>query len=276
MADIDKANPLDAATISGFPSNERDSRAAIETILDLEHDGDGTTATGRHKFGRGSVTARDAITDWETGSVWINSDTTPNGWQVNVGTQAAPSWITIGAAVITTRGDIIRGDSAGAAERLALGTNRQLLLSDGTDVAWNDYAASDTAKGGIEIATQAEMETATSTALAVTPGRTQNHPGVAKAWGKFDIAGTLNASHNLDSVTDTGAGDWSPQITTDFSSVNYSVPPGFRQDAGTGTDRQAEIGAQAAGSFQLLMHVNGVLTDPLAADDMHFAAFGDQ
>lgn len=38
--------------------------------------------------------------------------------------------------VITTRGDIVRGSSAGVAERLALGTSGQHLESDGTDVAW--------------------------------------------------------------------------------------------------------------------------------------------
>jgi hypothetical protein len=38
--------------------------------------------------------------------------------------------------VITTRGDIIRGSSAGEAERLAIGANGQVLSSDGTDVVW--------------------------------------------------------------------------------------------------------------------------------------------
>lgn len=41
-----------------------------------------------------------------------------------------------GSSPITTRGDIIRGDSGGAEERLALGTNGQVLKSDGTDVVW--------------------------------------------------------------------------------------------------------------------------------------------
>lgn len=38
--------------------------------------------------------------------------------------------------VITTRGDIVRGDSSGDAERLALGTSGQVLTSDGTDADW--------------------------------------------------------------------------------------------------------------------------------------------
>ncbi len=41
-------------------------------------------------------------------------------------------------APITTRGDVIRGDASGNAERLAVGTSGQVLTSDGTDVAWSD------------------------------------------------------------------------------------------------------------------------------------------
>lgn len=56
------------------------------------------------------------------------------------------AWITIGTLdqtnlalqpdVITTRGDVIRGSSAAIAERLAVGTNGQSLITDGTDVTW--------------------------------------------------------------------------------------------------------------------------------------------
>lgn len=40
------------------------------------------------------------------------------------------------ADVITTRGDVIIGNSSGTASRLAIGTANQILISDGTDVAW--------------------------------------------------------------------------------------------------------------------------------------------
>lgn len=47
---------------------------------------------------------------------------------------------TLGAQedVITTRGDIIRGSSSGGAERLAIGSSGQNLVSDGTDITWSD------------------------------------------------------------------------------------------------------------------------------------------
>jgi len=42
--------------------------------------------------------------------------------------------------LITTRGDLIYGDSGAAAARLALGSSGQVLASDGTDAAWSDIA----------------------------------------------------------------------------------------------------------------------------------------
>jgi hypothetical protein len=38
--------------------------------------------------------------------------------------------------VISTRGDIVYGNSSGNATRLALGTSGQVLKSDGTDISW--------------------------------------------------------------------------------------------------------------------------------------------
>jgi len=50
--------------------------------------------------------------------------------------------------VITTRGDITRGNSSGVAERLALGTTGQVLKSDGTDLVFGEYRDSTTAIKG--------------------------------------------------------------------------------------------------------------------------------
>jgi hypothetical protein len=46
------------------------------------------------------------------------------------------TWQAASSSVITTRGDVVRGDAAGAAERLALGASGTVLTSDGTDAAW--------------------------------------------------------------------------------------------------------------------------------------------
>ncbi|MEE8208535.1 MAG: hypothetical protein V3T88_06250 [Nitrosomonadaceae bacterium] len=52
------------------------------------------------------------------------------------GADALPSFQANATDVITTRGDLIRGDSSGDPERLAIGTAAQILTSDGTDAAW--------------------------------------------------------------------------------------------------------------------------------------------
>jgi hypothetical protein len=105
-------------------------------------------------------------------------------------------------------------------------------IDDGNSEQWVEvgpaalsFAASDTVAGGIEIAVQAEMEAATDVVLAVTPGRMQYHPGVAKAWVKFTSLTTtaITASHNVTSLTDNGGGDTTVNFTTAFSSANYGM-----------------------------------------------------
>jgi len=86
--------------------------------------------------------------------------------------------------------------------------------------------ASDTAAGIIELAVQSEMETATDVARAVTPGRTQYHPGVAKAWALWTVAGgavTTVGTHNVSSLTDAGTGLVTVNFTTAFSAATYAV-----------------------------------------------------
>lgn len=74
-------------------------------------------------------------------------------------------------------------------------------------------------------ASQAEMETATSTTQYASPGRLQYHPGVAKAWIMFNGTGTPAdlASRNVTSITDNNTGDYTINYTTSFSSANYGI-----------------------------------------------------
>lgn len=101
--------------------------------------------------------------------------------------------------------------------------------------AWADMAATDTALGLTQYATQSDMETATSNVLAVTPGRMQYHPGVAKAWVNFTGTGTvaINASHNVSSVTDNGTGDYTINFTNALSSANYGLAGAARYGTGS-------------------------------------------
>lgn len=83
----------------------------------------------------------------------------------------------------------------------------------------------DAAAGGLSAASQAQMEAATDNTVAATPDNTQYHPGVAKAWVSYkDLSSTgVLESHNVTSVTDHGAGDFSVNFTTNFSSSDYCV-----------------------------------------------------
>ncbi len=132
--------------------------------------------------------------------------------------------------------------------------------------------------GGLPAATQAEMETATSTTTAVTPGRTQYHPGVAKFWINANGAGTaVNASHNVTSITDTNTGRLTVTIATDFSSADYAVVTSIASN-GSGAAvlchviRNATI---AAGSVEIdSYNTGGTNADPV--ESYYAAGFGDQ
>lgn len=72
--DFAEGTPGDTAVVSQFPAAERTFRAAVEAALAIEHDMPGSM---HHKFTTGSTVARDVITDWCVGALFINTDTTP-------------------------------------------------------------------------------------------------------------------------------------------------------------------------------------------------------
>lgn len=119
-------------------------------------------------------------------------------------------------------------------------------------------------------ATQAQMEAATATAVFATPAVLQYHPGVAKAWGFWDDTGTISASYNLTSVTDTTTGDHTAVIGTDFSSASW-VPI---MNVGTGS-RLANALNLAAGTVRafVVLSSTGAASDP---GQWYFAGYGDQ
>jgi hypothetical protein len=124
---------------------------------------------------------------------------------------------------------------------------------------------------GDVVATQANQETATSTTTVVSPGRQHFHPSAAKCWLKCDHAGTVNASYNITSITDTGPGVVTVTIATDFSSADYAVVV----TVGTAVAACAPSSSQAVGSFV----INAFNTGTGAAQDSilgyYAVAFGD-
>lgn len=124
--------------------------------------------------------------------------------------------------------------------------------------------ASDTVVGGIRIATQAEQEGATSTVIAVSPGRQHYHPGSTKFWVKFaGNSTTINASYNMTSITD-GTTQATVTIATDFSSADWCVQATAVAAAATAAGaRLASCLTMAAGSI-IVFCVDGNATTALA------------
>lgn len=190
-----------------------------------------------------------------------------------------------GAANITTAaGDfaVFRG--------YATGVVRCMLYSkaDGTPLV--QTLASPTLNGavsGTSIATQAEMETGTSTSKLATPGRMQYHSGVAKAWVCFNGTGTPAplANYNCSSITDNGTGDYTALWDTDMSSANYAVAGMAKLDSTNpatygGANMTVEISrasatTQAATGVRVITFSgrSGAVADP---ELVELIAFGDQ
>lgn len=175
---------------------------------------------------------------------------------------------------------------------VVLKPEKSVLISyDATTQRWRIVdpgapPASDTVAGVIELAIQSEMETGTDVSRAVVPGRQHFHPGHPKCWALVTVSGgtpTLYASSfNITSITDSGAGDLTITIATDFSSANWACLATVENlDATVDTDTDklmVMVGAslQAAGTVRLLCgadSTSGAWVDPGA---WHMVGFGDQ
>ncbi len=132
--------------------------------------------------------------------------------------------------------------------------------------------ATDTVRGSAEIATQAEQETGTDTVRIVTPGRQHFHQSAAKFWAMFDAVGAVNFSYNTTSVTDTATGNWTLNITTDFSSAQMSVVV-TSFFSGSDDARNLHLKALTAGTFNIMCNDSA---DTLADNTNTFAVgYGD-
>ena len=148
-------------------------------------------------------------------------------------------------------------------------------------------AASDTAVGLIQIAVQSDMEAATSTILAVTPGRQHFHPGMAKfvcmTTGLATPALQTPPAYNMTSITDAGVGRLTVTIATDFSSANWCCVALVEYSSTTLTEtsitchphiRNATL---AAGTVEINTHDTTATTNVLRdATSIHVVGYGDQ
>ena len=118
-----------------------------------------------------------------------------------------------------------------------------------------DHAHAMEAETPAVAASKAEMEAATSNTVFATPGRTQYHPGVSKAWC-HGTDGVLVASYNISGISNDSDGINTYTIATDFSATTYSVVTGT-DGAVANNSRCIYSGSRAVGSFKLLSSNDG-------------------
>lgn len=126
-------------------------------------------------------------------------------------------------------------------------------------------------------ATQAQMEAGTANTATVTPGRQHFHNSAAKFWATWESSGTtLAGAYNVTSVTNTGVGNETLVIATDFSASNW-VAAGMAATANS-TDptagRLVSHASKAAGSLTII--ITDQTTGPAFADaSVNIVGFGD-
>lgn len=181
-------------------------------------------------------------------------------------------WISALSMASLAQGDILYFDGS-VMTRLGAGATGLFLktLGAGANPLWAD-------PGVLPAASQAQMEAAASAAVSVTPLVAQYHPGMAKAWVIFNGTGTpsILASYNVASITDNATGDWTVNLTTAMSSVNFGVIVSAHRNGGSCIGRLAATAGTpltASSARVIATDDGGGLVD---ADIVCVAFYGDQ
>ena len=181
-------------------------------------------------------------------------------------TYNATSMILPGSANITT----VAGDCG-------LFVNEAAADASGSNwrCVWFDRRSGSSVNITDHVSTQSAMETGTEITSAVTPGRVQYHPGVAKFWVNATAnSTTINASHNVTSVADTATGRMTVTIATNFNTASWVCHVSIENVAAGNQMPCIESGGQAAGTVIVeCRNGSAALQDPAF---WHVSGFGDQ
>lgn len=212
-----------------------------------------------------------------------------------------------GAALSDPGADAIMGwdDSAGATIFYTIGTGLgtstttlglshlgiESLTDPGADamLAWDDSAGATafmTIGDGLEtsdttlqanIATQAEMESASSTSTLASPGGLLYHPGVAKWRAYITVsAGTpsLSSNYGVSSVTDVDSGYVTVNTSRTFSASNHTVVFSCLEAGVGGTSNRSQI-LESISTTAAQLHWKTGSSGGSDPDAWYAAGFGD-
>ena len=140
-------------------------------------------------------------------------------------------------------------------------------------MGWTFYNSSgqrlSTAATSIQ-AVQSDIEGETNQDTYIPPDLIKYSPGVAKFWVKYDGASAArNAYYNVSAVSDSGTGDHTVTITTDFSGAHWAAVACART---AGAARDYRVETMAAGTLRVLV------SDGSSAEDSTYecvVGFGD-
>jgi len=230
--------------------------------------GSNTPTAGGITYGDGTTYANTAA--GTAGQVLLSAGASAPAW-------TAQSALSVGSATTATTATNLAGGSngtipyqsaAGTTQMLAVGTAGQVLQTNGAGApTWVTVAS------GLSGASQAQMEAASSTTVAVTPAVAQYHPSAAKCWIKCTRT-TNQASYNVASISDLGTGSVQVTMTTSFSSANYAVSAALLASGGTSV-LTLNVWTQTAGTFILNSYESSSGTSSNAVS-FFASCFGDQ
>ena len=184
-----------------------------------------TDGTNTYRFN--PIATPVSITQGGTGAITTATAQQNLAVEPGVDVQIYSATLSVIGAVSATKGNLIVGTGTTFAKH-EVGAEGTFLQSHASATTGFTYVSVVTS-----VATQAEMEAASSNTVAVTPGRAQYHPGMAKAWVTFaGGSGVISASYNVASVTRNGTGDYTINFSTAFSDANYAFAASARRDAG--------------------------------------------
>lgn len=247
-------------------------------------DGDEWYATGNQEFlidkgtdvaSASSVALFDAASDF----VEITGTTTITAF---TGDKYSQSWVRFAGILTLTHNGTSLILPTGANITTAAGDIAHFAKDSSGNVTCLDYARADgtalTAPASIEKASQAEVEAESSVDKYVPPDLLKYNPGTAKVSIVMDGTGTpsVTSGFGVSSITDNGAGDYTLNFSTAFSSANYVVQISVEPSAANSTNYNGVVkrGTRATGSVGIQVGtVTSVLED---LDNIYVTIWGDQ